>query len=138
MFFVYKIIIIGSDKIYYGTTNNINRRRREHIYKYKNKNNNCYNSYIGKCLRKYDFKFNMSILHEYDNKIEAFIKETEYIKNIDKKISLNKCKSFTTKEEKKEYQKEYDKLNKENKKEYYQKNKEYKKEYQKEYNKRNK
>lgn len=122
--------------IYVGHSTNFKSRNQKHKYSCNSINNKEYNSYKSRFIRENGGYDNWIMIKLYDypcnSKREA---EAEECKNmIELGATLNTRKSFTTKEERKEYEKEYYDDNKtkikEYKKEYYENNKtEFKKYY---------
>lgn len=77
MYFIYIFRNKTNNKVYIGKTNNIERRKIEHLSKSKTPNNgHFYNAIV-----KYGFdNFELDILFECDNEDIAYQKEEEYIK----------------------------------------------------------
>lgn len=77
MFYVYKFQNKLNDKCYIGKTSNLERRQIEHLSKSKTSTN----GHFYNAIRKYGFdNFSISILFECEDESEAYVKETEYIK----------------------------------------------------------
>jgi len=120
--------------IYIGSTTNFSRRKSEHKSKYNNENDKCYNNYKYKFIRDNGGfeNFDMILIENVscNNKIELLKIERKYIDEL--KPSLNVYRSYVTDDEIKIRNKEYDKIwQKNNKEQHKQKKKEYMKEYQK-------
>tara|TARA_B110000971_G_scaffold26161_1_gene23566 strand:- start:101 stop:742 length:642 start_codon:yes stop_codon:yes gene_type:complete len=143
---VYKIVCKDENinEIYVGSSVNFKDRLYSHKGKCNNENSKSYNYKVYQFIREnggWD-NWDMIKIIDVDCEDEKELKYYEqlYISSLNPK--LNCKKSYTTKEERKEYIKEYHKENKERTKEYqkeYRKeNKERTKEYNKEYREQNK
>jgi hypothetical protein len=100
---IYKIICSETNRIYYGsTTQKLNHRLNHHTAKRKSGRN---------CLTR-DFvepKIYLVELVECDNKKDLLLRENYYIDNFE---CVNKKRAFRSKEDKKQYNKEYLKVRK--------------------------
>jgi len=120
---------------YIGSTINLKKRIRKHIYNYKN-NMSCSSKEII-CFDDFEVEV-LAEIYYIENHLDKNLRnlEREYMEQY---VCINKLRAIVSKEERKketkEYQKEYEKLDKrkEYKKEY--RNSDTHKEYQKEYNK---
>lgn len=140
---VYKLCCVDTDieECYVGSTKNFNRRRTSHKSVCNNEKNNYYNLYVYQFIRDNGGFNNWSMIQlevvNYETKRDLEAHERRWIEQL--KPKLNKYIPVRTRQEYKEYQKEYQKDKKDNIKEYqkqYQKdNKDKIKQYQKQYNK---
>ena len=139
---IYKIVCkdVNIKQSYGGHTTNIIKRRQQHKSVCNNQNNRAYNYYVYNFIRDTGGWDNWEVLWCYDcpceTKREAALEEKNFIEL--NNCELNSRKSILTKEEKKEYDKDYYKNNKEHIKDYYENNKQKIAEWDKEYRKNNK
>jgi len=130
-FIIYKIRHCN----YIGSTSNMVKRKSKHKQCLNKKYMHNYNLPIYKYLREHDIKIELIPLAVYNRKCSKKIRnvvEQYWINKFDSiENGLNTIKSFTTKEQTKEKQKQQ-------RKEYREKNKEKLKKYKKEYRKKNK
>jgi group I intron endonuclease len=76
MYYIYIFKNKLNSKIYISKTNNIERRQIEHLSKSKTLDN----VYFYNAIRKYGFdNFELSVLSEYENEEQAYLKEMDYI-----------------------------------------------------------
>jgi len=151
---IYEIKCNDEDKefSYIGSTNNYNRRKKEHKKSCINEKNNYL---LYKFIRENggwaNFQMNIIEIIECETQTEARIREQYWLEN--KKANLNKFNAYSTKEIIKEqrkkyyeqnkekinqYRNQYYEQNKEKEKKYYEQNKEQYKQYQKQYREKNK
>lgn len=101
---IYKIICSETNRIYYGsTTQKLNHRLNDHKAKRKNPD---------RCMTK-DFvepKIYLVENVDCDNKKDLFIRENYYIDNFE---CVNRCRAFRSKDDVKQYNKQYLKVRKE-------------------------
>lgn len=77
MYYIYRFTNKTNGKIYIGKTNNVDRRQVEHLSKSKTSNN----GHFYNAIRKYGFdSFELDILIECENEEQAYLKETDFIK----------------------------------------------------------
>jgi hypothetical protein len=142
---IYKIEHIENESlVYVGHTTNFNKRKGQHKSICMNENGKAFNFKLYQMIREnggWD-RFKMIEVEKYPckDKREAERREDEIMKEL--KASMNTYKSFTTEEEKKEYEKKYRETNKDRKqeymKDYMRNNKDRKQEYMKQYRDDNK
>jgi group I intron endonuclease len=76
MFYIYKYTHKINNKIYIGKTNNINRRKNEHLSKSKKIGNNHFNN----AIKKYGMEsFNLETIYECENEENAYKMEMHFI-----------------------------------------------------------
>ena len=113
---IYKIEHIDSPELLYvGSTTDFIRRKSQHKQYCNNINEKAYNCKLYRLIRdngNWD-SFKCMIIKEFpcNNRTELIIEEEKYRKELQK--SLNTLKSHRTIEEKKDYQKHYHEVNKE-------------------------
>lgn len=81
-FYIYEYVNNINGKKYIGQTNDINRRKKQHLQdSYSNYDDARYNQVIHQAIRKYGIQnFNFYILEELDSRDEANLLEQEWIK----------------------------------------------------------
>jgi hypothetical protein len=146
IYIIYEIRPVNKELIfsYIGSTMNLRNRKYQHKTSCNNINSKGYNFKLYQFIRDNGgFEmFEMIPLEEYecDSKTQSRIREQLWIDKIENK--LNMVKAYSSKEEKIEYKKEYNSINKEKYTEYFReyniKNKEIIKERQIIYNEKNK
>lgn len=78
MRYIYKYTNLINNKKYVGQTNNINRRKREHLSASKNELNSQYNDPFHSSIRKYGIEnFDFTVLEEIESDDQSFIDERE-------------------------------------------------------------
>lgn len=119
--------------LYIGSTTNFIKRKYNHKLNCNDEKKKEYNFKLYQMIRDNGNweAFKIMVIKNYpcNNKIELIIEEERHRKEF--QATLNSCKAYRTKEEEKEYFKEYNK-------EYYEATKEERKEYKKEYYEENK
>jgi len=143
---IYKIVCDDVPEfVYIGSTTNFTQRKKAHKSDCNNINNKAYNQKVYSTIRENGGwnNWRMVIINECEEgltKTQAHIIEEEF--RVKLNGNMNSIKCFTTKEEAKEYDKEYRENNKderkEKRKEYYKNNKEQISEKRKEYYEENK
>ena len=130
---VYKIICKDEtiNEIYVGSSVNFKGRLADHKYNCHNVKHNKYNLKVYQFIREnggWD-NWNMIKIIDIDCEDEKELKYYEQLYISSLKPTLNCNKSYTTEEDRKEYNKEYREKNKDKIKEYREENKEKRKEY---------
>ena len=137
---IYKIY--NDDVSYIGSSHRFKKRMNNHKSDCCNEKSSKYNLFIYQYIRQHGGwdAFTKEIIHtcEVADETEQRMVEQEWIKN--NECKLNMCRSYQTKEERKEQTKQYKKQQKykEQQKKYREANEEKIKEYQQEYNQTNK
>ena len=115
---VYKIEI--GEKIYIGSTiKKLNQRQTLHNYKLRQNKDKC-KLYV-ECRKNGITEISCLLIEEkeIENELEIRLLEQEYITKLQPTLNMSSACTGLTTEDKKEYNKEYDKKRYENKKEYF-------------------
>ena len=105
--------ITSGDDLYVGSTRNFTKRWGTHKSNITNKNSHEYNKKLYQVIRENKNDWNMTIHHAFPCDTKQQLREEEQRTIDELKPTLNECRAYRTEEEKKEYDKQYRLVNKE-------------------------